>query len=85
VGAATGEELVRRYLGVAKPEAIADTSRTNVSTWVNTVYALFRILRGDLRVLRYLGHSSVKVPAWRTAMRWLPRYAGNLARRLLAQ
>jgi len=84
VGAATGEELIRRYLGMARPEAVFDTRRTNVSTWVNTVYALFRILRGDLRVLRYLGNSSVKAPAWKTAVRWLPHYAGNLARRLLA-
>jgi hypothetical protein len=80
VGAWTGEELVRRYLGRS---AATRPSTRPPRYWINTIYALSRLLRADLRVLYYLGSGSVRVPAWGTAVRWLPRLAPQLWRRLV--
>ena len=79
VGAVTGQELVRRYLGFARSAPISSEAKY----WMNTFYTAFRLMRCDMRVLPYLTRRSVQVPSWPIAVRWLPRYASRVARRLL--
>jgi len=81
VEAASGQALVRRYLGL--PPESAPTRRQQSTYWINTIYALSRLLRGDLRIAYYLCRKSIQVPDWLTAVRWLPRFMPTLARRLL--
>lgn len=72
IEAATGHGLVGRYLG--KRETTVQPS--DVRYWVNTFYALFRLLKGDWRVLRYLRDKrSVAALPWPVAFWWLPYYA----------
>ena len=78
VGAVTGEELVRRYVGLD----LAAPAPRAAKYWVNTVYTVFRLLRGDARVLRYLAGRAEKIPSWSVTMHWLPRYAAAWARRV---
>ena len=71
IGAATGEGLVRRYLG----QAIPPTSDSPPRYWVNTIYGLLRLIRFDLRIHQYLwSQKSIRVPSWPITLRWLPLY-----------
>ena len=82
VGAWTGEELVRRYLGSAQsPCRPSHPPRY----WINTIYAISRLLRGDVRVLCYLAAGATCVPLWSTAVRWLPRFGPQLLRRIIGR
>ncbi len=78
-GSNLGHALVRRYLGLPKRE-IGSGSET--SYWVNSVVAVYRALRGDLRAWQYLRDpAAICVPPLSVTMRWLPRFAINLAAR----
>jgi hypothetical protein len=80
IGAITGHELVRRYAGMPLLPA---RTRSAAKYWVNTVYAMFRMLRLDARVLRYvLSSSAVRAPTWMDSLRCLPPRAARLARKL---
>lgn len=73
VEAATGDGPVRRCLGLppsAAPPAPAPPPRY----WVNGIYALYRVVRGDGRVLPYLlSRRTVCVPRLPLALRWVVR------------
>lgn len=76
---ALGDSLVRRYLGLPVGD-VWSHGEGHPRYWVNTVYALSRILRGDLRIIRYLCSSeSVRVPPFSLTLAYLPIY---LRRRL---
>jgi hypothetical protein len=64
--ALTGHELVRRYVG-HRVKMTGDGS--NKRYWVNTVRALYRLSRGDRRILPYLrDQRSILVPSYRLAI-----------------
>lgn len=74
---ALGDRLVRRYLGLPVGDDWRHGER-HPRYWVNTVYALSRILRGDLRIIRYLFSSeSVRVPPIGLTLAYLPIYLGR--------
>lgn len=80
VGALSGQEVVRRYAGLPSAPEAPGRSPTY---WINTVYAMFRVLRGDLRVLRYLGGSAtVCAPSPGLALRWIPRFLRKIPHKL---
>lgn len=76
-----GQVMVRRYLG------LADAATGNLPApryWVNTVVALNRLVRADLRGWRYFRHpQAIRVPPLGVTLRWLPRFALNLLHRRL--
>jgi len=80
VGAISGQELVRRYVGLPSADGAPDRSPTY---WINTVYAVFRMLRGDIRVLRYLrGSGTVCAPSPGLTLRWIPRFLRKIPNKL---
>lgn len=81
VGANLGQALVGRYLGLSDRGPDAGPMRRY---WVNTVVALFRLIRGDFRGWRYLRDPlAIRMPPLAVTLRWLPRYGINLAARRL--
>jgi predicted ATP-grasp superfamily ATP-dependent carboligase len=79
VGAWSDEALVKRYLGMAASSARpANPPRY----WINTIYALSRLARADVRVLYYATAGAICVPSWRMAVRWLPRFGWRFLRRI---
>ena len=81
VGAVTGQDPVRRYVGLPVDRC---AKRSPCPThWVNTIYAVFRLLRADVRILRYLGkRTTVHVPSRAVTLRWLLRLVPSLARKM---
>lgn len=76
-----GQVTVRRYLGLSG-EAAPNGSAPQY--WVNTSVALNRLMRGDVRVWRYLRDPrAILVPPISVTLRWLPRFSLNLAFRRL--
>ena len=74
IEAITNNELVRRYVGI-EPTGVAREHADNIRYWVNGFYALFRILRGDGRVLPFLrSREAIRVPTFPLSFRWLLRY-----------
>lgn len=80
-GANLGQVLVRRYLG------LPDETTPNGSSpryWVNTIVALNRLLHADFRGWKYLRDpQAIRMPPLAVTLRWLPRFAANLAYRKL--
>ena len=80
IGAATGEVLVRRYLG----QAMSQQPDSPPIYWVNTIYGLLRLLRFDFRIHRYLWRrKAIRVPSWSITLRWLPLYVWREVRACL--
>lgn len=77
VEAATGDGPVRRCLGL--PPADAPPAATVTPRyWVNGIYALYRLMRGDVRIGRFLlSRRSLCVPDLGTALRFLARSFGD--------
>lgn len=74
IGAATGQELICRYIGrtPGSPPPLPP------KYWVNSVYAMFRLMRLDLRICRYIYSSStLLVPSWSETFKWLPLLASK--------
>jgi len=69
IEAVSGDVLVRRYAGLPL-DGTPVSSRFRY--WVNTLYAVYRAVRGDLRVVRYLCTTrAVRQPTARLAACWL--------------
>lgn len=83
VGAATGNALVLRYLGLEAPNP---GGRHGPSYWFNSIYTLSRLLRLDLRPLGFLRRRNhVVVPPWGVAVRHVIRQFPALAKRALGR
>jgi len=72
----TDHELVRRYIG-----DFAQTgchSQVDTFYWINSIYSLFRLLKGNWEILRYFrSETKVIVPPLSVSFRWLPLYLIN--------
>ena len=69
IEAMTDHEPVRRYLGM--PGSGRSFAPQVPSYWVFTFYALFRLVRLQFGVLRYLMHArAVRVPSLPVSMKW---------------
>lgn len=80
-GANLGQAMVRRYLGL---QDLSDQKDTSPCYWINTIVALFRLIKGDIQVWQYLSNSrTIRVPPIRKALQWLPLFSVNLASRFL--
>lgn len=53
VNAITGHAVVGEYLGLGEPGMYQQMANPNLRYWVNSLYAIFRMLRGDIRGFRY--------------------------------
>jgi len=60
VEAATGCALVASYLGIKPTKSSARKIETRY--WVNPLYAIFRLMRGDFRAVRYAGREDAYMP-----------------------
>ncbi len=59
----TGHALVSKYADIAGVKPIIRTG--DVRYWVNTFYAIYRVAKGDLRILNYLFNSkAILVPSF---------------------
>lgn len=68
IEAVTGHALVSKYADIAVAESIKWTG--DVRYWVNTFYAIYRVAKGDLRVLDYLFNSkAILVPRFSIALK----------------
>lgn len=54
VGAASSQAVIRKYMGVNSDFYISKKNNPNeVRYWVNPLYGIFRLIKGDLQGLRY--------------------------------
>ena len=54
VGAASRQAVIRKYMGINGDFQINQkVNHSEVHYWVNPLYAIFRLLKGDLQGLRY--------------------------------
>jgi len=73
----TNYEPVRRYVGVATTGP-SRSQTADTRYWVNGFYSLFRIIRGDWRVLPFLkSRQAMIVPPFPLALRWLFCYPSH--------
>jgi hypothetical protein len=80
-GAATGDAVVRRYLGV---DSAGVSPGVAPSYWLNSIYVPNRLLRLDLRPLPYLAlRRHLTVPPWHVALRFALRQAPSLVKRAM--
>lgn len=63
----SGNLLARHYLNIEKEVVPRQCSRY----WVNFYYAVYRLLKLDLRVLRYLFNRPLTIPSFKVTFKWL--------------
>ena len=74
IEAVTGNAPVKMYVGMESCNS-AGVRNNSVKYWVYTFHSLFRLLRGDRRVLPYLGsHEALRVPTLPLALKWAVFY-----------
>jgi hypothetical protein len=82
VGANLDQTLVRHYLGLSNAKLPCDSLQPRY--WVNTIVALNRLLRADLRSWKYLrSPHAILMPPLGITLRWLPRFSVILLLRKL--
>lgn len=65
----TDYALIRKYLGM--PTQVAAKQRDSVTYWVNSIYAVFRLMRMDFRIYPFLNSQrALMVPGLKTALYW---------------
>lgn len=75
---ATNHELVKRYVGDNLNFETDEKPITEICYWVNSIYAIYRVLCLDFRIFSYLKRNkSLFVPSFSLALRWLFHYVVN--------
>jgi hypothetical protein len=82
IEALAGHALVRRYAGL---ETSGDSLPVReIRYWVNSFYAVFRLFKGDWRIIRYLtSNHTLMAPNWSLALRYSPSFVSQKLRQVI--
>ncbi len=75
-------ELIHRALGKA-PRSLPRPRKRAV--WINTIYGLYRLLRGQRGMIRHVYDATVLSPTVADTLRWMPQLGGRMVKERLSK